>query len=69
MAYREVGMLEIKEVIRLWLSGTAKKQIARLLHVSIKTVDRHTANVMAKLDIHDRVELARFAIREGLIEA
>jgi len=32
-------------------------------------VDRHCANLMDKLDIHDRVELARFAIREGLADA
>ena len=57
------------EVLRYIAEGLSKKQIARLLHVSIKTVDRHTANLMAKLEIHDRVELARLAIREGLAEA
>ena len=38
MAYREVGMLEIKEVLRLWLGGTPKKQIARQLGLDPKTV-------------------------------
>ena len=57
------------EMLRYIAQGLSKKQIAGLLHVSIKTVDRHTANLMAKLEIHDRVELARFAIREGLAEA
>jgi DNA-binding NarL/FixJ family response regulator len=43
--------------------------VADLLAISIKTVDRHCSNVMDKLGIHDRVELARFAIREGVIKA
>jgi len=37
--------------------------------ISVNTVNRHTTSLMNKLDIHDRVELARFAIREGLAEA
>ena len=39
-----------------------------MMSVSVKTVNRHTENLMGKLEIHDRVELARFAIREGLAE-
>lgn len=57
------------EVLRHIAADFAKKQIARLMHISVKTVDRHCVNLMTKLDIHDRVELARFAIREGLAEA
>jgi DNA-binding NarL/FixJ family response regulator len=49
--------------------GLAKKEIAKTMHISVKTVDRHSANLMSKLDIHDRVELTRFAIREGLTDA
>jgi len=41
VAYREVGMLEIKEVLRLWLKGTAKKRIARQLGLDPKTVRRY----------------------------
>ena len=41
MAYREVGMFEIKEVLRLWLAGTANKRIARQLRLDPKTVRRH----------------------------
>ena len=55
------------EVLRDVALGLAKKQIAARLHLSIKTVDRHCSNLMDKLDIHDRVELTRFAIREGLV--
>jgi len=39
------------------------------LHRSPKTVDTHRAAIMAKLQIHDRVDRARFALREGLAEA
>ncbi|RKY21605.1 MAG: DNA-binding response regulator [Planctomycetota bacterium] len=57
------------EVLRQLSRGLSKKEIATLLDLSVKTVSRHAENLMAKLDIHDRVELARFAIREGLAEA
>jgi DNA-binding NarL/FixJ family response regulator len=57
------------EVLRYIARGMAKKEIAKVMHLSVKTVENHTANVMKRLDIHDRVDLARFAIREGLVEA
>lgn len=57
------------EILRQIARGLAKKEIAELLHISIKTVENHTHSLMTKLVIHDRVMLARFAIREGLAEA
>lgn len=57
------------EVLRYIARGMAKKEIARTMHISANTVSRHTTNLMTKLDIHDRVELARYAIREGLADA
>lgn len=57
------------EVLRYLARGLSKKEVAALMGVSVKTVSRHTENLMDKLDIHDRVELARYAIREGLAEA
>ena len=57
------------EVLRYLAQGLAKKQIAQTMHISIKTVEGHAEKVMSKLDIHDRVDLARFAIREGLADA
>ncbi len=56
-------------VLRYIARGLSKKEIAQIMHISQNTVIRHTASVMNKLDIHDRVELARYAIREGLAEA
>lgn len=56
------------EVLRYLARGMAKKEIAKIIHRSYSTVDKHVENLMNKLDIHDRVELARFAIREGLAQ-
>jgi DNA-binding NarL/FixJ family response regulator len=57
------------EVLRYVGKGFAKKQIAEMLGISVKTVDKHVTSVMEKLDIHDRVELALYAVREGFINA
>ena len=56
------------EVLRHLARGLSVKEIALALHVAARTVDRHKENLMSKLDIHDRVELTRFAIREGFVE-
>ena len=55
------------EVLRHLARGESVKEIARLMHLSHKSVDSHKYRIMNKLGIHDRVELARFAIREGLL--
>jgi DNA-binding NarL/FixJ family response regulator len=57
-----------REVLLHIARGLSQIQVAHLLGISIKTVQTHLANVMEKLEIHDRVELARFAIREGIVE-
>ncbi len=57
------------EVLRYIARGLSKKDIAAIMHLSVKTVDNHSTSLMAKLNIHDRVELALYAIREGLAEA
>ena len=46
----------------------ARSEIAETICRSPKTVDGHRESIMQKLDIHDRAELVRFAIREGLVE-
>ncbi len=55
------------EVLRHLACGQSVKEIAREMHLSQKSVDSHKYRIMNKLGIHDRVELARFAIREGLM--
>jgi len=57
------------EVLRYLAREMAKKEIASLIRRSYATVDKHAENLMNKLGIHDRVELTRYAIREGLAEA
>jgi DNA-binding NarL/FixJ family response regulator len=54
------------EVLRLVASGLSYKQIARRLTLSHRTVQNHVQNTLNKLQLHNRVELARYAIREGL---
>ena len=56
-------------VLRMIARGLSRVEIAQAMHRSPKTVDNHRAAMMEKLGIHSRVELARFAIREGLAEA
>lgn len=56
------------EIVRELAKGHSVKQIAQRLHLSPKTVDNHKYRIMKILNIHDRVELARIAIREGLLE-
>jgi DNA-binding NarL/FixJ family response regulator len=58
-----------QEVVKLIAEGYSTKQIAEALVISEKTVERHRANVLEKLGMHDRVQLTRYAIRRGLVEA
>jgi DNA-binding NarL/FixJ family response regulator len=57
------------EVLKLIAEGHTSKEIAELLVISVKTVDRHRTNMLEKLGMRDRVDLTRYAIRRGLIEA
>jgi DNA-binding NarL/FixJ family response regulator len=57
-----------EEVVKLIAEGHSSKDIAQLLTISVKTVERHRANVLAKLGMRDRTELTRYAIRAGLVE-
>jgi two-component system response regulator NreC len=56
-----------REVLQLIAEGHSNREMAELLHISIKTVETHRANLMDKLDIHSTAELARYAIRKGVI--
>ena len=57
------------EVLKLIAEANTSKEIADKLFISIKTVDRHRQNILEKLGMSDRVELTRYAIRRGLIQA
>jgi DNA-binding NarL/FixJ family response regulator len=56
------------QVVKLIAEGYSSKEIAETLIISEKTVERHRANVLAKLDMRDRVDLTRYAVRRGLVE-
>lgn len=55
-----------REVLQLLAEGKRTKEIASILHVSIKTVERHRQNIMGKLNINSIAELTKYAIQEGL---
>ncbi len=57
-----------REVLTLIAEGHSNQEIADALVISVKTVNRHRENIMAKLNLHSRVELVRYAIEKGLIE-
>jgi DNA-binding NarL/FixJ family response regulator len=57
-----------REVLQLVAEGYTNKQIGDILCISIKTVQAHRSNIMAKLDLHDRSELIKYAIRKKIIE-
>jgi len=55
------------EILTLVAEGKSNKEIAKLLNISIRTVQTHRFNLMKKLGVHDRTQLVRHAIKEGLI--
>lgn len=57
-----------KQVLKLVAEGHSNKEIADLLYISVKTVMGHRANVMEKLGIHNRTELVKYAVRQGIIQ-
>ncbi len=57
-----------EEILKLVAEAHTNDEIAAMLHISKKTVERHRANILEKLGMRDRVELTRYAIRRGLIE-
>jgi len=56
-----------REVLKLAAEGHTTQEIAAMLVLSPKTVERHRTNLMSKLDIHNRTELVKFALRKGII--
>jgi DNA-binding NarL/FixJ family response regulator len=58
-----------REILQLIAEGYTNKQIAHLLHLSLKTVETHRAAIMRKLDASSTADLVRYAIRNKIIEA
>jgi DNA-binding NarL/FixJ family response regulator len=56
------------EILKLIAEAHTSKEIADTLVISVKTVERHRANILEKLGMRDRVELTRYAIKRGLVE-
>ena len=56
-----------KQVLKLLGEGYQNKEIAELVNISVKTVEKHRANIMAKLDLHNAAALTAFAFEHGLI--
>lgn len=57
-----------REVLKLLAEGYQNKDISGFLNISIKTVEKHRANIMKKLDLHNAAALAAYATRKGLVE-
>ena len=58
-----------EEVVKMVAESYTSDEIGRMLHITRRTVERHRENVLAKLGLRDRVQLTRYAIRHGLIDA
>jgi len=57
------------EVLQLVAEGSANKQVASALGISIKTVEKHRQHLMDKLNIHETAGLTRYAIAAGVVES
>lgn len=55
-----------REVLQLLAEGRSSKDIAKILHVAVATVETHRRQIMEKLDLHTIAELTKYAVREGL---
>lgn len=56
-----------REILQLIAEGKSTREIADSLHLSIKTIESHRAQLMERLGIHDLAGLVRYALRKGLI--
>jgi DNA-binding NarL/FixJ family response regulator len=56
-----------REVLQLIAEGRTTQEIAKRLHLGVKTVETHRAQLMERLDIHDVAGLVRYAIRTGMV--
>lgn len=57
-----------REVMRLLSEGRPNREVAKLLHISPRTVDSHRANILKKLGVNSNAELVQLAVRHGMVE-
>ena len=56
-----------REILKLIAEGHTSREIAEMLFISLKTVLGHRTRIMEKLDLHNRTELIKYAMRKGLV--
>jgi len=64
--YKQLSDRE-REILKLLAEGHTTREIANMLVISVKTVEGHKTNLMSKLDIHNRTDLVKYALRKGII--
>ena len=57
-----------REILQLIAEGLSTKEISRKLDISVNTAHVHSNNIMQKINIHNRADLVRFALKEGVIQ-
>jgi len=57
-----------RSILKLLAEGYGNKEVADLLHISVKTVETHRAHIMSKSESHNLAELVRYAIKKGLVD-
>ena len=67
-AWAETSQRE-REILKMLAEGYTNKEIGEMLYISAKTVEKHRANIMAKLSLHSIAQLTALAIEKGLVEA
>ncbi len=67
MRQRELSTRE-EEVLRLIAQGYSNKEISNQLKIAVKTVESHKANLMQKLELRNRTEIVRYAVRQGWLQ-
>ena len=65
---RELLSPRQREVLQLIVEGHPNREIASLLHISVKTVENHRAKILQTLELHSTAELVQYAIRNGIIQ-
>jgi two-component system response regulator NreC len=57
-----------RDILKLVAEGYTTQEIADMLVISPKTVEGHRSSLMSKLDLHNRIDLVKYALRKGLID-